>query len=176
MSTEIEREVFEPIPEGVNPYKYADLSRRDIRAVIFHFLYAAESYEYDISLNTLIENFNHGFDLDIPSDSEAAVIAQAVINGREQLDEIYKHLLANWRFDRISVCTRLILRMAIWELYNTDTDPRIIINEAIELTKCFAEHDAYRFINGILDRVVKSKYPTLATELASASLDQEDLS
>lgn len=144
---------------GVNPYRYADLSRRDVRAVIFHLLYAAESHEYDTSLNALIESFNHGFDLDIPLDSEAAKIAQAVIEHRDMLDDVYKSLLANWRFDRISVCTKLILRLAIWELRTTATDHRIIINEAIELAKCFAERDAYRFINGILDRVVKLDAP-----------------
>lgn len=144
---------------GINPYRYHDLSRRDVRAVIFHLLYAAESHEYDTSLNALIESFNQGFDLDIPQDSEAAVIAHAVIDNRDTLDESYKLLLANWRFDRISVCTRLILRLAIWELRTTQTDPRIIINEAIELAKCFAERDAYRFINGILDRIVKSENP-----------------
>jgi transcription termination factor NusB len=31
----------------------------------------------------------------------------------------------------------------------------IIINEAIELSKCFAEKDAYKFINGILDEAAK---------------------
>jgi N utilization substance protein B len=45
--------------------------------------------------------------------------------------------------------------LGLWELLNTDTDPRIVMNEAIELAKCFAEDDAYRFINGLLDRAVK---------------------
>ena len=142
---------------GINPYRYHDLSRRDVRAVIFHLLYAAESHEYDISLEALIDSFNQGFDLDIPQDSEAAFISREVIEHRVILDDVYKPLLANWRFDRVSVCTRLILRLAVWELKNTQTDPRIIINEAIELAKCFAERDAYRFINGILDRILKGE-------------------
>ena len=142
---------------GINPYRYQDLSRRDVRAVIFHLLYAAESHEYDVSLSALIESFNFGFDLDIPHDSEAAQIAQTVIADRDVLDEVYKPLLANWRFDRVSVCTKLILRLAIYELRTTPTEPRIIINEAIELAKCFAERDAYRFINGILDRIIKTE-------------------
>jgi transcription antitermination protein NusB len=47
------------------------------------------------------------------------------------------------------------LLFAVWEFKNTETDARIIINEAIELAKCFAEEDAYRFVNGILDPVSK---------------------
>jgi N utilization substance protein B len=91
----------------------------------------------------------------VPLDSEAVEITQAVIDHRNDIDKIYEPLLTNWRFDRVSVCTKLILRLAVWELKHTDTDPRIIINEAIELAKCFAEKDAFRFINGILDKLIK---------------------
>ncbi|HML19849.1 MAG TPA: transcription antitermination factor NusB, partial [Candidatus Dependentiae bacterium] len=60
-----------------------------------------------------------------------------------------------WRFDRLGVCTKLILRLAVWELLHADEPHNIIINEAIELAKCFSEDDAYKFINGILDEAVK---------------------
>jgi N utilization substance protein B len=50
----------------------------------------------------------------------------------------------------------------------TDTSPTIIINEAVELAKCFAEKDAYKFVNGILDEALK-KYGKNVPE-------QEDIS
>ena len=40
-------------------------------------------------------------------------------------------------------------------MLHTATPHRIIINEAIELAKCFSEKDAYKFINGILDEAVR---------------------
>jgi transcription antitermination protein NusB len=147
----------EEIVQELPPQSYADLSRRDLRALIFHLLYAMEAYEYDISLSTIVDNLNHGFDLDIPQESEVVRMAYAIIQARDQLDSVYQPLLTNWRFERVSVCTKLILRLAIWELQNTDTDSRIVINEAIELAKCFAEQDSYRFINGILDRIFKNE-------------------
>lgn len=61
------------------------------------------------------------------------------------------------RQEQVSMVVKLILRFGIWELNNTDIDKSIIINEAIELTKCFAEKDAYRFVNGILDRIAKNQ-------------------
>src|SRR5579872_5056152 len=76
---------------------------------------------------------------------------------RDELDEKFKPLLENWRFERIGTSTKLILRFATWELEHGDTDPRIVINEAVELGKAFAEKDAYKFINGVLDRIVKSR-------------------
>lgn len=136
---------------------YNDLSRRDVRSLIFHLLYAMEGFEYQITLDALVDNFNRGFNLSIPHDSEVYKTSDLVIEDREQLDNIIIPLLANWRFERVGVCTKLILRFAIWELQNTDTPPTIVINEAIELAKCFAEKDAYKFINGILDKLVKTK-------------------
>lgn len=138
------------------PCSYAALSRREIRALIFHVLYAVEAFEYEQSVEAVVDNFNRGFDWDIPKDAQAVVIAQAVIDERDALDEMVKPFLQNWRFERIGVCTKLILRLAFWELKQKDISPSIIINEAIELAKCFAEKDAYRFINGILDEASKS--------------------
>ena|SRR3990172_4061784 len=132
-----------------------DLSRRDVRALIFYLLYAIESFDYQESLNAIVDNFNRGFDLDIPLDSEVVKAAQVIIDNRDSLDEKFKPLLANWRYERIGIATKLILRFATWELENTDTDSRIIINEAVELAKAFAEKDAYKFVNGVLDRMVK---------------------
>lgn len=143
------------IQTDLKSIRYAELSRRDLRSLIFHLLYAAEAHEYNTSLISIVDNLNRGFDLDIPLESEAVQVAQAIIDERESLDTQYAGLLANWRPDRVSVCTKLVLRLGLWELLHTDTDSRIIINEAIEIAKCFAEDDAYRFVNGLLDRAVK---------------------
>jgi len=144
-----------PENEQSSAKSYEDLSRRDIRSLIFHFLYAADAFEYQESIEAIISNFNYGFNLQVPTDGEVATIVNAIIDKRIELEKIYEPYLANWRSERISVCTKLILLFAIWELKYTDTDSRIIINEAIELAKCFAEEDAYRFVNGILDPVSK---------------------
>ena len=135
---------------------YSDLSRREVRSLIFHILYTMEALDYSTSLSALVDDYNRGYNLDIPEDSDVFTISKAVIDQRDKLDDVIKPLLDNWRFERIGISTKLILRFAIWELLNTDTSPEIIINEAIELAKCFAEDDAYKFVNGILDKVAKS--------------------
>jgi N utilization substance protein B len=134
---------------------YDDLSRRDVRSLVFHLLYAAEAFDYQESLQSIVDNFNRGFDLDIPFDSELVTVTGAIINSREELQKMYEPYLSNWRVERVSVCTKLILLFGIWELKNTTIDTRIVINEAIELAKCFAEEDSYRFVNGILDSISK---------------------
>jgi N utilization substance protein B len=149
-ATEIE------LPENeTREIRYDDLARREVRSIIFHLLYAMESFDYQVSLGELIDTFNRGLDLQIPMDSELFQTTDEIIKHHVELDEQIKPLLINWRFDRIGTCTKLILRYAIWELQHSDIPHSIIINEAIELAKCFSETDSYKFINGILDEAVK---------------------
>jgi len=131
------------------------VSRRDIRSLAFHLIYAADRFDYAVSLEEIIENFKKGFGAEIPQDSDAIKIAKGVIESREKLDEKIKPLLKNWKLERLGCCTHLILRLALWELMQPNSVASIVINEAIELSKAFAEKDAYRFINGILDEACK---------------------
>jgi N utilization substance protein B len=68
---------------------------------------------------------------------------------------ILKHV-KNWRFERFAVIDRSILRLAIYELRATDTPPKVILNEAVDLAKKFSSEDSGAFVNGILDAFRKS--------------------
>lgn len=156
-------------------FSYSKLTRREIRSLIFHFIYAAEAFDYTVDVENIADNFNKGMDLDIPLEGEAVEVARRVVKERVELDTIIEPLLDNWRLERIGVCTKLVLRLSIWEIKSTDTPSSIVINEAIELAKCFSEKDAYRFVNGILDEACK-KYrkdePIAIVE--ESDLDDED--
>lgn len=138
---------------------YNDLSKRDIRSLILHILYALESLDYQDSLMAVIDNFNRGFDLAIPMNSELVKAVDGIISNKDRLDQAYIPFLDNWRFERISTMVKLILRFAVWEIEQGDVDTKIVINEAIELAKGFAEKDAYRFVNGVLDKYTKALPP-----------------
>lgn len=136
-------------------HTYKELSRRDVRSLIIHLLYSMHAHDYDVSLTTVIDDIYASFDFEIPADSEAYLFTKGIIEQRVQLDEQLAPYLKNWTIDRLGICTLLILRMALWELNMNQTPSTIVINEAIELAKSFAEKDAYKFINGILDQIVK---------------------
>lgn len=137
--------------------KYGDLSRHDVRVLILYLLYVLHANDYDSSLTSIVDNINFGFDFEIPKNSYAFEASKSISEKRNELDEQVKPFLKNWKIDRLGVCTRLILQMALWELENTETHPSIVINESVELAKTFSEKDAYKFVNGILDQFVKSR-------------------
>ncbi len=72
------------------------------------------------------------------------------------LDEIIGKHCENWRFERLAAIDRAILRLAIHELRDGDTPPKVILNEAIEMAKKFSSEEAGSFVNGILDTIHKS--------------------
>jgi len=49
-----------------------------------------------------------------------------------------------------------VLRLAIWEMINRMEIPyRVIINEALELAKAYADDPGRSFVNGVLDGLSK---------------------
>lgn len=69
---------------------------------------------------------------------------------------IVKHC-ENWRLERLAAIDRAILRLAMHELRDSDTPPKVVLNEAIELAKKFSSEDSGKFVNGILDAFRKSQ-------------------
>lgn len=63
----------------------------------------------------------------------------------------------NWSASRMSGVVRTVLRLAIYELLCTETPPRVIINEALELVKKFGEEQERAFVNGILNRIAREE-------------------
>lgn len=54
-----------------------------------------------------------------------------------------------------------VLRISIYELIKRPDVPyRVIINEALELTKKFGSIEGYKFVNGVLDRIAKKNRVT----------------
>jgi transcription antitermination protein NusB len=147
---EIENKIVDSNEDMITPS-----SRRDVRSLAFHLVYAMEQLDYKVSLESIVDNFRRGFKVNISSDSFAIILSSEVISRRDELDTQMKPILRNWKLERLSCCTKLILRMALCELQQPDAIPNIIINEAIELAKGFAENDAYKFVNGVLDEFVK---------------------
>ena len=52
---------------------------------------------------------------------------------------------------------RAILRLAAYELkHRHDVPPKVAINEAIELAKCFGAEESHKYVNGVLDKARRS--------------------
>ena len=58
----------------------------------------------------------------------------------------------------MAIVDRNILRLGIFELlFESETPPKVVINEAVELAKRFGLADSGKFVNGVLDSIHKTE-------------------
>ncbi|CAL4324750.1 Transcription antitermination protein NusB [Buchnera aphidicola (Neophyllaphis podocarpi)] len=69
-----------------------------------------------------------------------------------KIDKIMQDYLSR-KLKEIDQIEKAVLRIAFYELlYRIDIPYKVLINEAIELTKKFGANASHKFINGVLDK------------------------
>lgn len=86
----------------------------------------------------------------------ALKLFNGTVTNLETIDkEIIAHLNQGTLEDIGSV-EKSILRLAVYEILFEDLQKAIVINEAIELSKRLASDGAPKFVNGLLDKIIKA--------------------
>ena len=126
--------------------------RRKARAVALQALYEIDSVGHDIeeTLTHLLDNVN--------SPEESVVFVHELVNGviqnREEIDRNIKSFAPAWPVKQIQLIDRNILRLAIFEILLDNRVPvKVVINEAVELSKTFGSDNSARFVNGVLGSI-----------------------
>lgn len=105
----------------------------------------------EIEKQFLEEQPIRGADLEYFHDLVSGIIANS-----DHLDEIFVPYISRPLKDLDEV-DKAILRLSTFELlYRQDVPYRVVINEGIMLAKEFAEQDSHKFVNGVLDKVVRA--------------------
>ena len=149
------------------------MSRRNGRVIAFQALYS-----WDVSKSSLDDlltfswlqkdaEIEAGIQEETSEISETAkeerTFASLIIAGTiSHIDEIDKlienHLSSSWSMDRISRVALAILRTSIYELlFQNGAEPKIVIDEAVNIAKDFDTDDSYKFINAVLDKIGKDE-------------------
>jgi len=85
----------------------------------------------------------------------AAAIVKDFWSRRRQVDRLLAHIAENWDLSRISPVERNVMRVAVVELLAQSAPARAVVNEAIEIAREYGGEDSPRFVNGILDAVLR---------------------
>ena len=84
-------------------------------------------------------------------------VVKVVTDNLEDIDSRIVNALVNWKLDRVSKVNLTILRLAVGEMLFVDDVPgSVAINEAVELTKKYSDEKSTSFVNGVLDKVLKT--------------------
>ncbi|REH79802.1 transcription antitermination factor NusB [Staphylococcus felis] len=129
------------------------MSRKLARSQAFQTLFQLEMKNSDLTIEEAIEFIKD----DYPNLDFEFIhwLVTGVKDHESILDEKISVHLNGWTIGRLLKSDRIILRMATFEILNSDTPQKVIINEAVELTKQFSDDDHYRFVNGVLSHIHK---------------------
>ncbi len=104
----------------------------------------------DIELQFLAKKNNATFDGDY-----FAELLNGVVDHYSDLDELLAPFMSR-SIDQVDPIERAVLRIATYELAHCLQIPyKVVINEALDLTKMFGTAEGYKFVNGVLDRLAQ---------------------
>ncbi|MCA9275654.1 MAG: transcription antitermination factor NusB [Phycisphaerales bacterium] len=83
-------------------------------------------------------------------------LAMNAFKQRDAADAVLGELSTEWSVSRMPVVDRSILRLAYYEMTRVDgSEPKGVVNEAVELAKQFSTEHSPGFVNAILDKILK---------------------
>ena len=134
------------------------MSMSENRKIAFEIVYSLESQ------NTKYEDYKENVDIfletkEVHGKATTKYIKDVVYgtkrHGKQIRKQIEKCLSEKWSYDRVSKVNIAILEVAIFEMIFLKTPYKVVINEAVELAKAYADTKAPSFINGVLASIVK---------------------
>lgn len=116
-------------------------------------------YQFDVLgdyfLNQMNRFFKENTDDDMVRDM-ANEWSRGAWENIDACDELIKNAAVKWELSRLSSVDRSILRLGAYQLRFCDDIPgKVVINEAIEIAKKFSSEQSPRFVNGVLDAILR---------------------
>lgn len=133
------------------------MNRSKLREETFKLLYSLEFCRDDIEnqLNSYIEENNI---VDVQDIEYVKNIVKGIEIEKENLIKtISENLAAKWTIERISKVDLVLLKLAIYEIKNTEIPFKVAINEAVELAKTYGDDNSKIFVNGVLASIVNKE-------------------
>ena len=134
------------------------LARTNARKAVVQAIYQWQMTSH--SLNIIELQFQEE---DRLKDAQKSYFKELLYGIPEHLESIDKTLAdyVDRPVDIIDPVERAILRIGTYELlYRLDMPYRVVLNESINLAKCFGADGSHRYVNGILDKIAQQKRST----------------
>ena len=101
----------------------------------------------EIIINLFAESFTKqaGFDN----------LTKKILSQLKEIDQKIESAAPTWPINKLNKIDLAILRLAVYELSEEETPPKVVIDEAVELAKEFGGENSASFINGVLGTIYK---------------------
>ena len=134
------------------------MNRSKIRELAFELLYSLEIQK--VEKESIEEQIKIFLETNEITDKKAEEYFTDVVYGiqtnSEKIQEtISSNLASNWKIERISKISLVLLKLSTYELIYKKIPYKVVINEVVELAKLYGDENAPSFINGVLGNIVK---------------------
>ena len=133
-------------PQGIDLAARSRARRRALQAL----------YAWQLSgshMNAVIEQFRHEQDMEVADLDYFEDLLHGVEANVDALDACLRPHLDR-EVAQVDPIERAALRLAAYELkFRPDVPYRVVINEAIEVTKRFGADHGHSYVNGVLDKL-----------------------
>ena len=132
--------------DGIDPAARSRARRRAVQAL----------YAWELGGNPMrkvIEDFRHEQDMQIADLEYFEDLLRGVEAHHTELDAGLAPFLDR-DIERVDPIERAVLRLSAFELkYRPDVPYRVVLNEAVEVTKRFGSEQGHTYVNGVLDKL-----------------------
>ncbi|CBW53827.1 Transcription termination factor NusB [Mycoplasma mycoides subsp. capri LC str. 95010] len=114
-------------------------------------------YKYQL-LNSNIDYIHQDILDDVQNINNKDVLFEIEQIAKKQTDlinHINTNVSSSWKWDRIPAVIRAILIVGTYEILYTDTPKPVTINEMVKYVKEIEPDFDYKFVNAVLDKLVK---------------------
>ena len=134
------------------------MNRSKIRELAFELLYSLEIQK--VAKESIEEQIKMFLETNEITDKKAEEYFTDVVYGiqtnSEKIQEtISSNLASNWKIERISKISLVLLKLSTYELIYKKIPYKVVINEVVDLAKLYGDENAPSFINGVLGNIVK---------------------
>lgn len=130
------------------------LSPQKFREIVFQLLYSLGFEESERGELSLVMRQN-----EIPKTAARLALekAEQIWLIHDDLDRLIGEKADSYQFERIPMIERTVLRLGVYELLHTDLPPKVVIAEAIRITRKYATAEGATFTNALLDCIYKER-------------------
>jgi N utilization substance protein B len=131
------------------------LSQQKFREIVFQILYSLDTAHPDE--NVMVDLMMNELAVSKRNVRLALEKAQKIISHLADIDAKISFVSISYDFDRIQKVIKNILRLGVFELFfETEIPHKVIIAEAIRLSKKFSTPESASFVNALLDQIYKN--------------------
>ncbi len=129
------------------------MSRKKARDLSFKLIF---EYEFLKTRNSLsLEDFLLSESISEEDKDYITSVYDGYLENYDKVSKIISDNLKGYTIDRVYKVDLAILALAVYEIeFVKDTPVKIVINEAVNLSKKYSTDNSYKFVNGVLAKIV----------------------